>query len=64
MFKFMLLQRFKKLLLLFLLVFSSACSFAQLKGVITDSITHEPLMYISVYYEGKCVGGVSNAYVE
>ena len=52
---------YKKLILLFLLVFAASQSFAQLKGVITDSITHEPLMYISVYYEGKGVGGVSNA---
>ena len=52
---------YKKLILLFLLVFAASQSFAQLKGVITDSITHEPLMYISVYSEGKGVGGVSNA---
>lgn len=25
----------------------------QIKGVVTDSITHEPLMYISVYYQEK-----------
>ena len=61
MLKYMMKQRYKKHILLFLLVFSAASSFAQLKGVITDSITHEPLMYISVYYEGKGVGGVSNA---
>ena len=61
MLKNMMKQRYKKHILLFLLVFSAASSFAQLKGVITDSITHEPLMYISVYYEGKGVGGVSNA---
>ena len=32
---------YKKLILLFLLVFAASQSFAQLKGVITDSITHE-----------------------
>ena len=25
----------------------------QIKGVVTDSVTHEPLMYISVYYQEK-----------
>ena len=33
---------------------------AQISGVITDSLTHEPLMYINVQYEGKSVGAVSN----
>ena len=27
----------------------------QIKGVVTDSVTHEPLMYISVYYQEKDV---------
>ena len=34
---------------------------AQIKGVITDSLTNEPLMYITVQYEGKGVGGITNA---
>lgn len=34
--------------------------FAQLRGVITDSLTHEPLMGISVFYEGTSVGVNSN----
>lgn len=34
---------------------------AQIRGVITDSITREPLMYITVQYEGKGVGTISNA---
>ena len=54
-------QQYRKLILLSLLIITASQAFAQLKGVITDSITHEPLMYISVYYEGKGVGGVSNA---
>jgi len=33
---------------------------AQIKGVITDSLTNEPLMYVTVQYEGKGVGAVSN----
>ncbi len=33
---------------------------AQIKGVITDSLTNEPLMYITVQYEGKGIGTISN----
>lgn len=33
---------------------------AQIRGVITDSLTHEPLLYITVQYEGKGVGAISN----
>lgn len=33
---------------------------AQIKGIITDSISGEPLMYITVQYEGKGVGSISN----
>ncbi|WP_294590081.1 DUF5686 and carboxypeptidase-like regulatory domain-containing protein [uncultured Bacteroides sp.] len=48
--------------ILFLLsLFASISVSAQIKGVITDSLTHEPLMYITVQYEGKGVGGISNA---
>lgn len=46
------------ILILFILI--SPKSFAQLKGVITDSLTNEPLMYISVHYEGTGVGAISN----
>ena len=48
--------------ILFLLsLFASTGASAQIKGVITDSLTHEPLMYITVQYEGKGVGSISNA---
>ncbi len=33
---------------------------AQIRGVITDSLTNEPLLYVTVQYEGKGVGGISN----
>lgn len=36
-------------------------AYSQIRGVITDSLTNEPLMYITVQYEGKGVGGISNA---
>ena len=48
--------------ILFLLsLFASTGASAQIRGVITDSLTHEPLMYITVQYEGKGVGSISNA---
>ena len=53
-------QPYIKLSLLLFFLLSVTESFAQLKGVITDSLTNEPLMYISVYYEGKGVGSISN----
>ena len=47
-------QRYSKILILFLLVLAGSNAFAQqIKGVVTDSVTHEPLMYISVYYQEK-----------
>ena len=53
-------KRMKRLynitLILLLLLFASAGASAQIRGVITDSLTHEPLMYITVQYEGKGVG--------
>ncbi len=49
----------KYIILTFLLLLSHFAS-AQLKGIITDSLTNEPLMYISVFYEGKGVGAVSD----
>ncbi|MDR0976714.1 MAG: DUF5686 and carboxypeptidase regulatory-like domain-containing protein [Prevotellaceae bacterium] len=47
------------LLILFTLVSNGIA--AQIKGVITDSLTHEQLLYITVQYEGKGVGAISNA---
>jgi hypothetical protein len=45
------------LLLLFLLPQGIT---AQIKGIVTDSVTHEPLISITVYYEGKGVGSTTN----
>ena len=36
------------------------CGQAQIKGVVTDSLTNEPLMYVTVQYEGKGVGDISD----
>lgn len=46
---------------LLLFLFASVGASAQIKGIVTDSLTNEPLMYITVQYEGKGVGGISNA---
>ncbi|WP_302614962.1 DUF5686 and carboxypeptidase-like regulatory domain-containing protein, partial [uncultured Bacteroides sp.] len=47
-------QRYNKILILLLFVLTASNAFAQqIKGVVTDSVTHEPLMYISVYYQEK-----------
>ncbi|MDE6172606.1 MAG: carboxypeptidase-like regulatory domain-containing protein, partial [Bacteroides sp.] len=52
-------QRYIKFItLLFILIASNAS--AQIKGVVTDSLTNEPLMYITVQYEGKGVGAITN----
>ena len=53
-------QLYFKITFFFFFIFSTLHLSAQLRGVITDSLTNEPLMYISVYYEGKGVGSVSN----
>ena len=54
-------QRYTNYLLFLLFLFASIGASAQIKGIITDSLTNEPLMYITVQYEGKGVGGISNA---
>lgn len=54
-------QRYTIYALFLLSLFVSISTSAQIKGVITDSLTNEPLMYITVQYEGKGVGGISNA---
>ena len=49
------------LFFLFVFLFTSLGVSAQIKGVVTDSLTNEPLMYITVQYEGKGVGAITNA---
>lgn len=31
-------------------------SYAQVRGVVTDSLTHEPISFVQVYYEGTSIG--------
>ena len=45
---------------LLLMFIGSVATHAQIKGVVTDSITGEPLMYVTVQYEGKGVGTITN----
>jgi hypothetical protein len=52
-------QLYRHLFLLFLILFCQSVS-AQIKGVITDSLTNEPLMYVTVQYEGTGIGAISN----
>jgi hypothetical protein len=54
-------QRYDKKILFLLLILISPHVFSQIRGVVTDSLTNEPLMYISVFYKGKGVGTISNA---
>ncbi|WP_289750753.1 DUF5686 and carboxypeptidase-like regulatory domain-containing protein [uncultured Bacteroides sp.] len=54
-------QRYTIYVLFLLSLSVSISTSAQIKGVITDSLTNEPLMYITVQYEGKGVGSISNA---
>ncbi|KAA6348160.1 hypothetical protein EZS27_004366 [termite gut metagenome] len=49
-------QIYYKYFIILCLLFSIPEAFAQLKGRITDFITGEPIIYVSVYYEGKGVG--------
>ena len=49
------------LLVLFFFLMCCQTTFAQqIKGVVTDSLTNEPLPYISIYYEGKGVGAITD----
>jgi len=46
--------RFNKILTLLLFILAATRVYSQqIKGVVTDSITKEPLMYISIYYDEK-----------
>ena len=40
--------------------FALPASAQKIRGVVTDSVTNEPLLYVTVQYEGKGSGSVSN----
>ncbi len=51
------------IILFFFALFLAACvpgASAQIRGVVTDSLTKEPLLYVTVQYEGKGVGAITN----
>ena len=51
------------IILFFFALFLAACvpgASAQIRGVVTDSLTQEPLLYVTVQYEGKGVGAITN----
>lgn len=53
-------QLFFKISIVLVFLLHAPTLLAQIKGVITDASTQEPLMYVSVFYAGKGVGTVSN----
>lgn len=51
----------KRIVLLLLVLMTTSPVFSQIKGIVTDSISNEPLMYISIYYQDKKdMGTVTN----
>ncbi|NLZ72493.1 MAG: carboxypeptidase-like regulatory domain-containing protein, partial [Bacteroidales bacterium] len=53
-------NKYIKSLLSLLFLLLSSTVLAQIRGVVTDSLTNERLMYISVYYEDKGIGVTTN----
>ena len=52
----------KSFLLIWVLMIGTLTASAQkIQGVVTDSLTNEPIPYASVYYDGKGVGGITDA---
>lgn len=50
----------KSFLLFLLLGCCISVSAQNIQGVVTDSLTNEPIPYLSVFYEGKGVGSITN----
>ena len=51
----------KKLLLFFILLFSFVIQItAQIRGVVKDADTGEPISFLNVFYEGKAVGAITD----
>lgn len=50
----------KSFLLFLLLGCCMAVSAQNIQGVVTDSLTNEPIPYLSVFYEGKGVGSITD----
>ena len=55
--------KYNQLILFFILLLGGCCNSAysqQIRGVVTDSITNEPLPYISIYYKGTGIGAITD----
>lgn len=52
----------KSFLLFLLLGCCISVSAQNIQGVVTDSLTNEPIPYLSVFYEGKGVGSITDNY--
>ena len=50
----------KPLLIILFLISSLNLSAQKIQGVVIDSVNNEPIPYLSVYYEGKGVGGITD----
>lgn len=50
----------KSFLLFLLLGCCISVSAQNIQGVVTDSLTNEPILYLSVFYEGKGVGSITD----
>lgn len=50
----------KSFLLFLLLGCCISVSAQNIQGVVTDSLTNEPIPYLSVFYEGKGIGGITD----
>ena len=50
----------KSFLLFLLLGCCISVSAQNIQGVVTDSLTNEPIPYLSVFYEGKGVGSITD----
>ena len=50
----------KSFLLFLLLGCCISVSAQNIQGVVTDSLTNDPIPYLSVFYEGKGVGSITD----
>lgn len=53
-------QLYIKLVTVLIFFLFSLVTYSQIRGIVTDSLTNEPLSYISVFYEGKGVGSITD----
>ncbi len=49
-----------KILYLLLLIFTTEISFSQIKGILKDSASNEPIPYVNIWVENESIGTTSN----